>query len=209
MFTPEQLAALKGPKGDTGAQGPKGDQGIQGQQGPKGDTGAPVTITVNSTTYTQSNGNITLPNYPTGGGESFAPAFNLNTFAAVGIRNVDTQGEINLNENSIITWAESDIGTVNFNCATNCIAINIYNWPDSVNINFTSSIDFQGDPAFIDRTPFMIVGRTEFDGADNGFIGFTGTLRNLVNRGEGYFLIFTFDPQTATILIDYAYKGVI
>ena len=39
MFTPEQLAALKGPKGDTGAQGPKGDQGIQGIQGPKGDTG--------------------------------------------------------------------------------------------------------------------------------------------------------------------------
>ena len=46
MFTQEQLAALKGPKGDTGAQGPKGDtgpqgeQGIQGIQGPKGDTGA-------------------------------------------------------------------------------------------------------------------------------------------------------------------------
>ena len=48
MFTPEQLAALKGPKGDTGAQGPKGDtgatgpqgeQGIQGIQGPKGDPG--------------------------------------------------------------------------------------------------------------------------------------------------------------------------
>src|SRR5574344_871463 len=36
-------AALKGPKGDTGAQGPKGDtgaQGPQGIQGPKGDTGA-------------------------------------------------------------------------------------------------------------------------------------------------------------------------
>ena len=62
-------------------------------------------------------------------------------------------------------------------------------------------------PTFIDRTPFMIVGRNEFDGADNGFIGFTGTLRNLVTRGEGYLLIFTFDPQTATILIDYAYMG--
>ena len=122
MFTPEQLAALKGPKGDTGAQGPKGDQGIQGPQGPKGDTGDqgpqgeqgpqgiqgpqgeqgirgiqgpkgdigprglqgvkgdtgprgpkgdagdPVTITVNGSTFTQVNGNITLPNYPQGGG---------------------------------------------------------------------------------------------------------------------------------------------
>ena len=45
-FTAEQLAALKGEKGDTGAQGPKGDtgatgpQGDTGPQGPKGDTGA-------------------------------------------------------------------------------------------------------------------------------------------------------------------------
>ena len=51
MFTPEQLAALKGPKGDTGPkgdrgpQGEQGEQGIQGPQGPqgiqgiKGDTG--------------------------------------------------------------------------------------------------------------------------------------------------------------------------
>ena len=36
-FTAEQLAALKGEKGDTGPQGPKGDTG---PQGPKGDTGA-------------------------------------------------------------------------------------------------------------------------------------------------------------------------
>lgn len=45
-FTSEQLAALKGPKGDTGATGPKGPQGDPGEtgatgsQGPKGDTGA-------------------------------------------------------------------------------------------------------------------------------------------------------------------------
>lgn len=41
-FTAEQLAALKGPKGDTGAtgvQGPKGDKGDTGEQGPQGETG--------------------------------------------------------------------------------------------------------------------------------------------------------------------------
>ena len=38
-FTTEQLAALKGDKGDTGAQGPKGDKGDTGSQGPKGDKG--------------------------------------------------------------------------------------------------------------------------------------------------------------------------
>ena len=60
----------QGPKGETGATGPKGDtgpigpQGIQGPKGDKGETGAPVTITVDNVKYTQSNGNITLPDYP-------------------------------------------------------------------------------------------------------------------------------------------------
>lgn len=99
MFTPEQLAALKGPKGDTGAQGPKGDQGIQGPQGPKGDPGEqgpqgergpqgyqgvkgepgdPIMITVNGTTHTQSNGKITLPDYfpKTGGALDLTKAPN-------------------------------------------------------------------------------------------------------------------------------------
>ena len=43
-FTEEQLAALKGEKGDTGPQGPqgeKGDIGPQGPQGEKGETGDP------------------------------------------------------------------------------------------------------------------------------------------------------------------------
>ena len=94
-FTPEQLTSLKGEKGDTGEQGiqglkgdkgdkgdkgetgAKGEQGIQGIQGEKGDKGdkgdkgergqdgLTTTISVNGTTYTHSNGTITLPNYPT------------------------------------------------------------------------------------------------------------------------------------------------
>lgn len=99
MFTPEQLAALKGPKGDTGAQGPKGDTGPQGEQGPKGDTGdqgpqgeqgpegpqgpkgatgAPTTITVNGTKHTQSNGNITLPDYLPKAGGALTGKLDLN-----------------------------------------------------------------------------------------------------------------------------------
>lgn len=38
-FTAEQLAALKGEKGDTGPQGLKGDTGQKGEKGEKGDTG--------------------------------------------------------------------------------------------------------------------------------------------------------------------------
>ena len=66
-----------GPKGDTGERGlrglpgQKGDPGEQGPQGEKGATGAngkdglTTAISVNGTTYTHSNGTITLPNYPT------------------------------------------------------------------------------------------------------------------------------------------------
>lgn len=62
------IQGIQGPQGETGAPGATGEQGpqgIQGIQGEKGDTGDPVTITVNSTTYTASQGNITLPDYPT------------------------------------------------------------------------------------------------------------------------------------------------
>ena len=57
----------KGDKGDTGEQGPQGIQGEQGIQGPKGDKGEDgltTAISVNGETYSQSNGTVTLPNYP-------------------------------------------------------------------------------------------------------------------------------------------------
>ena len=63
---------IKGPKGDkgdtgdTGARGATGSTGSTGSPGAKGDPGAPgltTSITVNGSTYTQSGGKITLPNY--------------------------------------------------------------------------------------------------------------------------------------------------
>ena len=38
-FTQEQLAALKGEKGDTGEQGIQGERGLQGERGPQGEQG--------------------------------------------------------------------------------------------------------------------------------------------------------------------------
>ena len=55
-----------GPTGLTGAVGPTGLTGAVGPTGPTGPTGAPgltTKVTVNGTTYTQSGGNITLPDY--------------------------------------------------------------------------------------------------------------------------------------------------
>ena len=55
----------QGPKGDIGEQGPQGIQGEQGPAGANGKDGLTTAISVNETTYTHSNGTITLPNYPT------------------------------------------------------------------------------------------------------------------------------------------------
>ena len=55
-----------GPKGEDGVIGKDGKDGPTGPTGPVGPTGAPgltTKITVNGTTYTQSGGNITLPDY--------------------------------------------------------------------------------------------------------------------------------------------------
>ena len=53
-----------GPQGSAGPQGLTGPQGPQGPQGVKGTDGLTTQIKVNGTTYTQSNGLITLPDYP-------------------------------------------------------------------------------------------------------------------------------------------------
>ena len=63
-----ELIAQKGANGATGAQGPKGDKGDTGATGPagaKGADGLTTSVTVGSTKYTHSNGNITIPAYPT------------------------------------------------------------------------------------------------------------------------------------------------
>ena len=65
---PQGLQGPQGPQGLQGPQGPQGPQGLQGSQGPqgpKGVDGLTTKISVNGTTYTQSNGLITLPDYPT------------------------------------------------------------------------------------------------------------------------------------------------
>lgn len=63
---------LKGDTGSVGPTGPKGEDGVIGKDGkdgptgPVGPTGAPgltTKVTVNGITYTQSDGNITLPDY--------------------------------------------------------------------------------------------------------------------------------------------------
>ena len=55
----------QGPQGEQGPQGIQGIQGVQGIQGPAGQDGLTTDIYVNGQTYTQVEGTITLPDYPT------------------------------------------------------------------------------------------------------------------------------------------------
>ena len=59
-----ELTGARGEKGERGEKGDKGEKGEQGIQGVKGTDGLTTQIRVNGTTYTQSNGLITLPDYP-------------------------------------------------------------------------------------------------------------------------------------------------
>lgn len=104
-FTVEQLAGLKG------------EQGIQGEKGEPGKDGLTTSISVNGTTYTQSNGLITLPDYPAGAGESSHTHSNklvLDGISSTKVNNWDTaythsqstHAPTNAQKNSDITKAE-------------------------------------------------------------------------------------------------------
>ena len=70
-FTPEQLAALKGPKGDIGAQGP------QGAQGPIGNTGSPAGFGTPTASATQLEPNVEPTVTVEASGEDTSKIFNF------------------------------------------------------------------------------------------------------------------------------------
>lgn len=85
---------LQGEKGDKGDPGEQGLQGEQGPQGPAGKDGLTTAISVNGSTYTHSNGTITLPNYPTVPANLPANGGNADTVGGYAIW-VGTQAQYN------------------------------------------------------------------------------------------------------------------
>ena len=69
-----ELTGARGPQGPVGPQGPQGPQGLQGSDG------LTTQIRVNGNTYTQTNGLITLPDYPTSTGGSGSGTINTSNF---------------------------------------------------------------------------------------------------------------------------------
>ena len=99
-------------KGDKGAKGDKGDKGEQGIQGVKGADGLTTQIKVNGTTYTQSNGLITLPDYPTlsGSGSGLTTTQEQQITTAYN-HSQSAHAPANAEQNIQSNWAETNISS--------------------------------------------------------------------------------------------------
>lgn len=137
-----------GPAGATGPQGPAGPTGATGPQGPAGQDGLTTSISVNGTTYTQSSGLITLPNYPT---------VNNNTITIT--QGGVTKGTFTLNQSSDSTIA-LDSGSTPSNMVTTNTAQDI-----------TSSKTFVGNKklAFKQNASNDVLGFTAYDLSNNEY----------------------------------------
>ena len=107
-----ELTGAKGDKGDKGDKGEKGEQGIQGLQGiqgVKGADGLTTQIRVNGSTYTQSNGLITLPDYPTlsGSGSGLTTTQEQQITTAYN-HSQSTHAPVNAEQNVQSNWNETN-----------------------------------------------------------------------------------------------------
>ena len=99
----------KGERGEKGNKGDKGEQGIQGVQGNKGADGLTTQIRVNGTTYTQSNGLITLPDYPTlSGSGSGLTTTQEQQIASAYNHSQSTHAPSNAEQNVQSNWNETN-----------------------------------------------------------------------------------------------------
>lgn len=115
-YVSSHKSELKGERGERGLQGEKGEQGE------KGSDGLTTQISVNGTTYTQSNGLITLPDYPTlsGSGSNSTPitiSFNGNTYSPdsnglITLPNVESGGT-SIDTSNFITYTDSYVTDCN------------------------------------------------------------------------------------------------
>ena len=121
------FAIPQGIKGDTGAKGDKGDQGVKGD---KGEDGLTTSITIGSTKYTHSNGNISIPAYPTlsslgasASSHTHSQYENQNAFSSVKV-------------GSTTVTADSPTDTIELKAGSNIILT-----PDSTNDAITIAVN--------------------------------------------------------------------
>ena len=137
----------RGPQGERGERGEIGPQGVQGPKGPagaNGQDGLTTAISVNGTTYTHSNGTITLPNYPTvvTSANGISIADTANNFTATNVEGALAElFQYVSNGKTLIASAITDMGVTTLATATfEQMANNIRQINVSVKYNITNNL---------------------------------------------------------------------
>ena len=160
----------KGDKGDKGERGEQGIQGVQGLQGVKGADGLTTQIKVNGTTYTQSNGLITLPDYPTLSGsgsgltttqeQQITTAYNHSQSA-----HAPSNAEQNVQSNWTETNTSSDAYIKNKPTLSTVATSGSYN--DLINKPSTITISFNGNTYTPDSNGVITLPSVESSGGSS------------------------------------------
>ena len=151
----------KGDKGDKGERGEQGIQGLQGVQGNKGADGLTTQIRVNGTTYTQSNGLITLPDYPTlsGSGSGLTTTQEQQIVTAYN-HSQSTHAPVNAEQNVQSNWTETNTSSDAY----------IKNKPTLSTVATSGSYNDLSNKPTIPTVPSNLV-----IGSSNSYIIWTGT----------------------------------
>ena len=159
-----ELTGARGPQGAQGPQGPTGPQGPQGPtgaQGIKGADGLTTQIKVNGTTYTQSNGLITLPDYPTlSGTGSGLTTTQEQQIATAYNHSQSTHAPVNAEQNVQSNWNETNTSSDAY----------ILNKPNLSAVATSGSYNDLTNKPSIPSVPSNIV-----TGSSNSYIIWTGT----------------------------------
>jgi hypothetical protein len=156
-----ELKGDKGNKGDKGERGEKGEKGNKGDKGDKGNDGLTTQIRVNGSTYTQSNGLITLPDYPTlsgtGSGLTTTQEQQLTTSYN---HSQSTHAPSNAEKNVQSNWNETNTSSDAY----------ILNKPTLSTVAISGSYNDLSNKPTIPTVPSNLV-----TGSSNSFIIWTGT----------------------------------
>ena len=174
-----ELTGAKGDKGDKGEKGERGEkgekgeqgiQGIQGLQGIQGTDGLTTQIRVNGTTYTQSNGLITLPDYPTlSGSGSGLTTMQEQQITTAYNHSQSNHAPVNAEENVQSNWNEtntsSDAYILNKPNLSPVATSGSYN--DLTNKSSTITISFNGNTYTPDSNGVITLPNIESSGGSS------------------------------------------
>ena len=174
----------QGPAGSVGPQGPQGPAGSVGPQGPAGSDGLTTQIRVNGNTYTQSNGLITLPDYPTlsGSGSGLTTSQEQQITTAYN-HSQSTHAPVNAEKNVQSNWNESNTSSDAYilNKPTLSTVATSGSYNDLINKPSSITISFNGNTYTPDSNGVITLPNVESSGGSSGtidtsnFISFNNT----------------------------------